>query len=75
MDDIDKKILNLLQLDASIPLTELSKRVGLSKTPCWSRVRRLEELGIINKRVTLLNRHRLGLPIVVFLSISVSRHS
>ena len=70
MDEIDRKILNLLQTNATLPLSELSRRVGISKTPCWNRIRKLEELGIINQRVTLLDRHKLGLPIVVFLSIS-----
>tara|TARA_B110000459_G_scaffold86975_1_gene97321 strand:- start:1208 stop:1864 length:657 start_codon:yes stop_codon:yes gene_type:complete len=75
MDEIDRKILNLLQTNATLPLSELSRRVGISKTPCWNRIRKLEELGIINQRVTLLDRHKLGLPIVVFLSISVSQQS
>ena len=75
MDVVDKKILNILQANAALPLSELSRRIGISKTPCWNRIRKLEELGVINHRVTLLDRHKLGLPIVVFLSISVSRHS
>tara|TARA_B110000444_G_scaffold217299_1_gene216231 strand:+ start:730 stop:1332 length:603 start_codon:yes stop_codon:yes gene_type:complete len=75
MDEIDRKILNLIQTNATLPLSELSRRVGISKTPCWNRIRKLEELGIINQRVTLLDRHKLGLPIVVFLSISVSQQS
>jgi DNA-binding Lrp family transcriptional regulator len=75
MDDTDLKILKYVQANASLPLSELSKRVGLSKTPCWNRIRKLEELGVIDKRVTVLNRNKLGLPIVVFLSISVSQHS
>ena len=56
-------------------MSEISRRSGLSKTPCWNRIRRLEETGVIKKRATLLDRNLLGLPIVVFLSISVSRHS
>jgi len=75
MDKIDKEILNILQTNATLPLSELSRRVGISKTPCWHRIRKLEELGVIHRRVTLLDRYKLGLPIVVFLSISVSRHS
>ena len=72
MDDTDLKILKYVQANATLPLSELSRRVGLSKTPGWNRIRKLEELGVIDKRVTVLNRNKLGLPIVVFLSISVS---
>ncbi len=75
MDSIDHKILEYLQGNANLPLSELSRRVGLSKTPCWNRIRKLEELGVIEKRVTVLNRNKLGLPIVVFLSLGVSQHS
>ena len=74
MDAIDKKILTLIQTKADLPLSEISRRVGISKTPCWNRIRKLEESGIIESRVTILNRHNIGLPIVVFLSITVSRH-
>ena len=75
MDETDKDILKILQDNANISLSNLSKRIGISKTPCWNRIRRLEEEGIISKQVALLNRKALGLPIVVFLSISVGRHS
>jgi DNA-binding Lrp family transcriptional regulator len=75
MDRLDIEILKIIQTNASIPLTELSRRIGISKTPCWNRIRRLEEIGVITKRPTLLDRGKLGLPIVVFLSISVSQHS
>ena len=74
MDSIDKKILSLIQAKADLPLSEISRRVGISKTPCWNRIRKLEEACVIESRVTVLNRHNIGLPIVVFLSISVSRH-
>ena len=75
MDHIDKNILKILQDNSNISLSNLSKRIGISKTPCWNRIRRLEEEGIISKQVALLNRDAIGLPIVVFLSISVGRHS
>ena len=75
MDDIDKQILSALQKNATIPLSELSKRVGLSTTPCWNRIRRMEEEGTITSRVTVLNNKKINLNIVVFLSISVSSHS
>ena len=47
MDELDKKILNILQTNSTIPLTELSKRVGISKTPCWNRIKKMEESKII----------------------------
>ena len=75
MDNIDKQILFLLQKNASMPLTELSKRVGISKTPCWNRIRKMEEVGVIKSRVTVLDNKKINLNIVVFLSVSVSSHS
>ena len=75
MDDIDKKILSILQKNSTIPLSELSKRVGISKTPCWNRIRKLEEEGTIKSRVTVLDNKKINLNIVVFLSVSVSSHS
>ena len=75
MDDIDKKILSLLQKNATLPLSELSKRAGISKTPCWNRIRKMEEEGVIKSRVTVLDNKKINLNIVVFLSVSVSSHS
>ena len=75
MDDIDKKILSLIQKDATIPLSELSKKIGISKTPSWNRIRKMEEEGIIKSRVTVLDNKKINLSIVVFLSVSVSSHS
>ena len=75
MDDVDKKILSIIQKDATIPLSELSKKVGISKTPSWNRIRKMEEEGIIKSRVTVLDNKKINLSIVVFLSVSVSSHS
>ena len=75
MDEIDKNILNILQENSDVSLSNLSRRIGISKTPCWNRIRRMEENGIITKQATILNRYAIGLPIVVFLSISVGQHS
>ena len=75
MDNIDKQILFALQKNATIPLSELSKKVGLSTTPCWNRIRKMEEEGTIKSRVTVLNNKKINLNIVIFLSISVSSHS
>lgn len=73
-DPIDRRILRELQADATIPLAELAERIGLSQTPCWKRVKRLTDSGVIEKRVALLDRDKLDLGLVVFVSIRTSRH-
>ena len=75
MDHIDKKIIFILQRQADLPLSEISKRVGLSQTPCWNRIRKLEEDGIIEKKVTIINKRKVKLPITVFLMITVRHHN
>ena len=75
MDYIDKKIIFILQRQADLPLSEISKRVGLSQTPCWNRIRKLEEDGVIEKKVTLINKRKVNLPITVFLMITVRNHN
>lgn len=74
LDAIDRRILRELQADATVPLAELAERIGLSQTPCWKRVKRLTDAGIIEKRVALLDRDKLDLGLVVFVSIRTSRH-
>ena len=75
MDNIDKKIIFILQRQADLPLSEISKRVGLSQTPCWNRIRKLEEDGVIEKKVTIINKTKVNLPITVFLMITVRHHN
>ena len=75
MDYIDKKIIFILQRQADLPLSEISKRVGLSQTPCWNRIRKLEEDGVIEKKVTLINKKKVNLPVTVFLMITVRNHN
>ena len=75
MDNIDKKIIFILQRQADLPLSEISKRVGLSQTPCWNRIRKLEEDGVIEKKVTLINKRKVNLPITVFLMITIRNHN
>ena len=75
MDSIDRKILALLQDDASLSVAEISNRVGLSSTPCWKRIQRLETDGVIQKRVALIDQDKLGLGITVFVSIETGDHS
>lgn len=74
LDAIDRKILKVLQEDADLPTTELAERVGLSQAPCWRRIKRMQDEGIIRKRVVLLERRQVGLPIMVFASIKLAAH-
>jgi Lrp/AsnC family transcriptional regulator len=75
MDSIDKKILGLLQEDATLSIAEVGERVGLSQTPCWKRIQRLEADGLIERRVALLNPEKLGLKITALVAIETSDHS
>ena len=75
MDSIDKKILEELQKNSSQPLSELSKKVGLTNTPCWNRIKKLEEDKIIKSRSIILDNKKINLPITVFLSISIQNHT
>jgi Lrp/AsnC family transcriptional regulator, leucine-responsive regulatory protein len=75
LDSVDKHILHLMQHDGRISNLELADKVGLSPTPCSRRVKRLEESGIIDKHVTLLNQSELGLKLTAVLSISMDKHT
>ena len=75
MDNIDKKILAELQKNSSQPLSELSKKVGLSNTPCWNRIKKLEEEKIIKSKSIIIDNKKINLPITVFLSISIENHT
>ena len=75
MDSIDFKLMKQLQIEVDLPLAELSRKLGMSKTTCWNRLQKLEELGVIKGKYMGFDRVVLGLPVVVFLSITVGRHS
>src|SRR5690606_2397313 len=75
MDAIDRKILNVLQADASLSVAEIGQRVGLSSTPCWKRIQRLEHAGVSQRRVALVDQDKVGLGITVFVSIETGDHS
>ena len=75
MDHIDRKLLNLLQVNADLPLSEIAKKVGVSSTPCWNRIKRLEEKGIIKYKISVVDKEKIGYAVTVFLSISVSNHN
>jgi len=74
LDRLDLNILNALQQDATLSMAELGAQVGLSSTPCWKRVKRLEDAGLIERRVTIVNRALVGLPVTVFVSIRAGQH-
>jgi len=75
MDSIDRKILHQLQTDSTLPIAEIAEHVGISSTPCWRRIQRLEKQGVIARRVAILNRKALNLAITVFVMIKTGNHS
>ena len=75
MDAIDQRILALLQEDATLSIAEVGERVGLSQTPCWKRIQKLEAEGIIERRVALLSPEKLGLKLTALVAIEAGDHS
>jgi Lrp/AsnC family transcriptional regulator len=70
----DREILKLLQADAEMPVAEIAAHVGLSASPCWRRIARLQKDGYIERRVAVLNAKRLGLGLVVFANVKLAKH-
>lgn len=75
MDDIDKQILEILQADTTISTADIADRVGLSTTPCWRRIQLLEQAGYITKRVALIDRSMVNVPLDVFVAIKTNQHA
>ena len=75
MDKLDTKILEQLQKDGSLTAAELADRIGLSKAPCWRRIKRLQETGIIKQTVALLDARSLNLGTTVFVTLKTANHS
>ncbi|MEO4045024.1 Lrp/AsnC family transcriptional regulator [Hoeflea sp. CAU 1731] len=75
IDDIDKKILGLLQKDCTLPATEIASRVGLSATPCWRRIQKLEEEKFIRSRVALLDSVKLNVDVTAFIAVRTNQHN
>ena len=71
LDAIDTRILKIIQRDASVSVADVADEVGLSSSPCWRRIKRMEEAGLIKRRVTLLSREALGLDFEVFVSVKL----
>jgi Lrp/AsnC family transcriptional regulator len=75
MDRLDRKILRLLQEDSTLAIADIGKKVGLSTTPCWRRIQKLEEDGVIKRRVAVLDPEKVNARVNVFVSIRTSAHS
>jgi Lrp/AsnC family transcriptional regulator len=75
MDATDIRILDILQADATIPVADIAEQIGMSTAPCWRRIRKLEEDGVITRRVALLNRRKANVPMTVFVSVKAPRHA
>ena len=75
LDRIDRRILFELMRDATLPVAQLAERVGLSQTPCWKRVQKLEAAGILTRRVALVDPAAIGLALTVFVEIEAADHT
>jgi Lrp/AsnC family transcriptional regulator len=75
LDKIDRKILALLQRDATMPVAEIGRKVGLSTTPCWRRIQKMEEDGVIRRRVAVLDPAKVNVGVTVFVSIRTNEHN
>jgi Lrp/AsnC family transcriptional regulator len=75
LDRMDRKILDILQKDCTLPVAEIGKQIGLSTTPCWRRIQKLEEQGVIERRVALLDPKKVNVGVTVFVSITTSHHT
>lgn len=74
MDDMDRKILAVVQADSSLSVADMAEKVGLSHTPFWRRLKKLESEGVIRERVSILDPEKLGLSITVFVNIKLREH-
>ncbi|MBO0345063.1 Lrp/AsnC family transcriptional regulator [Roseibium limicola] len=75
IDRIDRRILSILQEDCTIPVAEIGRRVGLSTTPCWRRIQKMEEDGVITGRVALLDPKKVNVKVTAFVAITTSQHT
>jgi Lrp/AsnC family transcriptional regulator len=75
LDAMDVKILALLQKDCTLPVADIGKAVGLSTTPCWRRIQKLEQAGVIDRRVAVLEPAKVNAGVTVFVSIKTDQHN
>jgi Lrp/AsnC family transcriptional regulator len=75
MDRLDRMILTILQEDATVPVAEIGRRVGLSTTPCWRRIQKMEEEGVIKRRVAVLDPPKVNANVTVFVFVTTNQHN
>jgi len=75
MDDIDRSLLEILQQNATLSIAQMAERVGLSPTPCWKRIQKLEATGVITRRVAVVDPDRVGMGLSVLVSIEAGEHT
>jgi len=75
MDEMDRRILRILQEDCSLSVSDVARQVGLSSSPCWKRINRMQNDGIIKRQTAVLDAGRLGFGLTVFVSIKTGEHS
>ncbi len=75
MDEIDRKLLHLLQEDGTLSIAQMAERVGLSQTPCWKRIQKLEAQRIVTRRVALVDPDRVGVGLSVFVALEAGEHT
>lgn len=75
MDRLDRKILRILQEDSTLAVADLAKKVGLSTTPCWRRIQKMEEDGVIQRRVAVLDPSKVNVGVTVFVSVKTNEHN
>ena len=74
-DEIDRKIVEILQKQADKTVSEIAEAVNLSHTPCWRRIKRMEDMGFIRSRVALIDRKMANIPMTIFISVKAPRHA
>ena len=75
LDETDQKILRLIQLDATLPLEEIARQIGSTKSPVWNRIKKLKAAGVIDREVAILNADKIGLTETFFISIRTDQHT
>jgi len=75
MDEIDRKLLAILQDDTTLSIAQIADRVGLSATPCWKRIQKMEQSGVITRRVALVAPERIGMSLTVFVAVEAGNHT
>src|ERR1041385_5868625 len=75
MDDIDRQLIDILQRDATLSIAQMAEQVGLSATPCWKRIQKLEAQGVITRRVAVVDPDRVGVGLSVLVGVEAGEHT